>query len=142
MEFIVDTDTQNWVQFGKTNYNNRYYPVTVNMVNFSLLWNYTTENFVVSSPAVSNGIVYIGSHDNKTYALNATNGSLIWNYTTGNIVGSSPAVSNGIVYIGSDDNQIYALNASNGSKIWNYTTGNDVSSSPAEIGRASCRERV
>ena len=39
--------------------------------------------WIVSSPAVANGIVYIGSDDHKIYALNAETGALIWNYTTG-----------------------------------------------------------
>ncbi|PVX23514.1 MAG: hypothetical protein CW691_10420, partial [Candidatus Bathyarchaeum sp.] len=86
---------------------------------------------VASSPAVANGIVYIGSDDYKVYALNATDGTKIWEYTTGDYVSSSPAVANGIVYIGSDDYKVYALNATDGTKIWEYTTGSSVASSPA-----------
>ena len=33
------------------------------------LWNYTTGSYVESSPAVVNGIVYIGSDDGNAYAL-------------------------------------------------------------------------
>ncbi|MEM3596765.1 MAG: PQQ-binding-like beta-propeller repeat protein [Candidatus Bathyarchaeia archaeon] len=95
------------------------------------LWNYTTEGDVHSSPAIVNGILYIGSYDNNVYALNATTGERIWNYTTGSDVYSSPTVVDGIVYIGSNDNNIYALNATTGEKIWNYTTGYWVVSSPA-----------
>ncbi len=45
---------------------------------------------MVSSPAVSDGRVYIGSNDYNVYSLNASNGSLIWKYTTGGYVVSSP----------------------------------------------------
>ena len=76
-----------------------------------------------SSPAVVNGVVYVGSDDNNVYALNATTGAKLWNYTTGGAVDSSPAVANGIVYVGSDDHNVYALNATTGAKLWNYTTG-------------------
>ena len=62
------------------------------------LWNYTTGASVESSPAVVDGVVYVGSNDNKTYALNAATGALIWNYTTGRYVTSSPAVADGRVY--------------------------------------------
>jgi len=79
------------------------------------LWNYATGNSVRSSPAVANGVVYVGCHVNNilsggaVYALNATTGAKLWNYATGNSVHSSPAVSNGVVYVGSDDGYVYAI---------------------------------
>ena len=69
---------------------------------------------VDSSPAVANGVVYVGSDDDNVYALNASTGALLWSYTTGNDVYSSPAVANGVVYVGSDDGNVYALNANTG----------------------------
>ena len=36
------------------------------------LWTFTTNKGVWSSPAVGNGIVYVGSYDHNVYALNAT----------------------------------------------------------------------
>jgi hypothetical protein len=78
----------------------------------TLLWNYTTGNWVGSSPAVVDGVVYVGSLDGNVYALNAVNGAKLWNYLTGNLVGSSPAVVGGIVYIGAWDSSVYALGAS------------------------------
>jgi len=85
------------------------------------IWIYRTGDAVSSSPAVVDGIVYVGSEDNKVYALNATTGAKIWNYTTGDEVSSSPAVVDGVVYVGSGDKNVYALNATTGVKIWNYT---------------------
>jgi PGF-pre-PGF domain-containing protein len=96
----------------------------------SQLWNFTTENYVESSPAVANGIVYVGSDDGNVSALNASTGAQIWNFTTGGEVYSSPAVVNGTVYVGSFDDKVYALNASTGAQIWNFTTGGPVYSSP------------
>jgi len=85
-------------------------------------WNYTTGEWVSSSPAVADGKVYIGSADFKIYCLDATTGASIWNYTTGDWVCSSPAVADGRVYVGSADGEVYCLNALTGEKIWNYTT--------------------
>jgi hypothetical protein len=95
------------------------------------LWTYTTGNTTYSSPAVSDGKVYVGSYDRKVYCLNALTGAHIWNYTTGNSVYASPAVSDGKVYVGSYDNKVYCLDASTGSLIWSYLTGGLVRSSPA-----------
>ena len=104
--------------------------------NGQLLWNYTITGYVGSSPAVVNGVVYVGSADNNVYALNATTGTKLWNYTTDSYVYSSPAVVNGVVYVGSVenngiDNNVYALNATTGTKLWSYATRANVYSSPA-----------
>jgi outer membrane protein assembly factor BamB len=82
-------------------------PATVG--NLRLGWQYTTGLYVLSSPAVANGVVYVGSDDDNVYALNASTGALVWKYTTGNFVFSSPAVANGVVYVGSSDDNVYAF---------------------------------
>jgi outer membrane protein assembly factor BamB len=74
-----------------------------------LLWSYTTGSEVHSSPAVANGVVYIGSADHNLYALNASTGAKLWSYTTGSEVYSSPVVVNGMVYVGSLDHKVYAF---------------------------------
>jgi outer membrane protein assembly factor BamB len=99
------------------------------------LWSYTTGDCVLSSPAVAGGMVFVGSNDNKVYALSAATGTEVWNYTTGGSVGwSSPAVAGGVVYVGSYDYKVYALDAATGAQVWNYTTGSCVVSSPAVAG--------
>ena len=102
-----------------------------NVGSLSLKWSYTTHRNVTSSPAVANGVVYVGSWDGNVYALNASTGATLWSYATGGVVYSSPAVANGVVYVGSGDGNVYALNASTGAKLWSYTTGSYVYSSPA-----------
>jgi len=103
------------------------------------VWSYPTENpkdRVISSPAVVDGVVYVGFPEGTLYALNASTGSKIWDYTTkdmgnGVAIQSSPAVVDGVVYFGSGDSNVYALNAFTGKKLWNYTTGLPIVSSPA-----------
>ena len=92
-----------------------------------MLWQFTTGGSVDSSPAVSNGLVYVGSFDANVYALNASTGAKVWQFTTGNSIDTSPAVANGVVYVSSGDNNVYALNASTGAELWQFTTGNFVS---------------
>jgi parallel beta-helix repeat protein len=97
------------------------------------IWTYKT-GCILSSPAVSDGIVYVGADkpDYNFYALNASTGALIWNYTMGGGTWSCPAVSQGIVYVGSLDHKLYALDASTGVLVWSYTTGSYIEdSSPA-----------
>ncbi len=68
-----------------------------------VVWSYATGGAVISSPAVANGVVYVGSFNDNIYALSAATGAVLWSYQTGTRVESSPAVSNGIVYVGSSD---------------------------------------
>ena len=63
-----------------------------NVRNLVVKWRYQTGNSVFGSPAVVNGIVYMGSLDQYLYALNADTGVLVWKYKTGGQGDSSPAV--------------------------------------------------
>jgi outer membrane protein assembly factor BamB len=60
---------------------------------------------------VAGGIVYVGSGDDKLYALAAATGRVLWTYPTGGTLVSSPAVADGNVYVGSGDGKVYALRA-------------------------------
>ena len=94
------------------------------------LWSYDTKGEIRSSPAVVEGVVYVGSKDDYLYAIDAANGDLLWRHQTGNDVYSSPAVSNGVVYVGSHG-YVYAIDAANGDLLWRYHTDAGVYSSPA-----------
>ncbi|MCW4009297.1 MAG: InlB B-repeat-containing protein, partial [Candidatus Bathyarchaeota archaeon] len=103
---LLGTD---WPEFHHDIANTGYSTTTGPLTN-QTLWNYTTGNAVLSSPAVADGVVYVGSKDNKVYALNASSGVQIWNYITGDDVSySSPAVVDGVVYVGSYDGKVYAF---------------------------------
>jgi outer membrane protein assembly factor BamB len=97
----------------------------------ALVWAFRTGNAVNSSPAVANGIVYIGSEDRNFYALNAMTGARVWTFTTGDfVVSSSAAVAYGTVFFGSADHRVYALRAVDGTLVLRVTTGGPVASSP------------
>jgi outer membrane protein assembly factor BamB len=88
------------------------------------LWTGTIQpfgNYIVSSPAVADGVVYVGSADGVIYAFSAagtTNCSgtpktckPLWTATTRGAIESSPTVANGVLYIGSDDGKLSAFSA-------------------------------
>jgi len=79
----------------------------------------------ISSPAIDNGTLYIGSGDHNVYAIDATTGALRWKFTTGDVVHASPAIAGGVVYIGSFDRYFYALDAATGALRWKFLTGDD-----------------
>jgi hypothetical protein len=79
----------------------------------TVLWEFETGFTVASSPAIGpDGTVYVGSDDNKLYAINGKSGVKLWEFETGGPVSSSPAIgSDGTVYVGSGlpDNNLYAI---------------------------------
>lgn len=77
-------------------------------------WSTYTNGEVTSSPAVVDGVVYVGSSDNQVYAFNTADGTKIWSTYTNGAVTSSPAAVGGVVYVGSSDHQVYAFNATTG----------------------------
>ena len=94
----------------KAQHTGDYGPVAgSNMSKGLLTWSFTTGSVVLSSPTVVDGVVYVGSEDNNTYALNATTGAKLWNFTPGSGVFSSPAVANGTVYVKNVDDNVYAI---------------------------------
>jgi uncharacterized repeat protein (TIGR01451 family) len=105
------------------------------------LWSFPTGGAVVdSSPAVANGVVYVGVTNTSAtpargnvYALDARTGAKLWSFTVAGAVSSSPAVANGVVYVGSADGNVYALNASTGARLFSYATKAPVNSSPAVV---------
>ena len=99
------------------------------------LWAFDTGGDVRSSPALSpdGATLYIGSRDNKVYALRTSTGEQQWAFETGGYVESSPTLSpdGATLYIGSWDNKVYALRTSTGDQQWSFDTGGFVESSPA-----------
>jgi peptide/nickel transport system substrate-binding protein len=96
----------------------------------SVQWNFTTGGAVVSSPAVADGRIYVGSDDGKVYCFNAYNGTLLWSALTLGPVESSPTVVDGKVYVGSQDATLYCFDALTGASLWNATVSGPIDSSP------------
>jgi outer membrane protein assembly factor BamB len=88
-------------------------------------WKFHTGGYVISSPAVADGIVYIGSSDGFLYALDSGAGTLRWKFATHSRVVSSPAVSAGIVYFSSYDGNFYAVDAKIGRLKWKFRTAGE-----------------
>ncbi len=115
----------------------------INVHALGVAWTGATGAAVNSSPAVANGVVYVGSNDGKLYAFAvgcATGGGTctpIWTATTGGAIDSSPAAVGTKVYVGSSDGKLYAFAvgcATGGAScnpLWTAATGGAIHSSPA-----------
>jgi outer membrane protein assembly factor BamB len=100
------------------------------------------QSILDSSPAVANGVVYVGSFDHKLYAFDADGCGQatclpLWTGATGGTIESTPTITHGIAFIGSDDGKLYAFDAdgcgqSTCQPLWTGTIGTPTfSSSPA-----------
>jgi len=85
----------------------------------------TAAGWQVSSPAVRNGIVYIGTSDGKVMAFSEYNGSRLWTFDTGPSptgVTSSPVALPSGTYVAAGDGLLYALSPE-GKPLWNFSLG-------------------
>lgn len=102
-------------------------PTTVDALNAAWTRTIGTDGALAvafSSPAVVDGVAYIGSEVGKVYALDSWTGRVLWTRKTSETHNwSSPAVVKGVVYIGGD--KLYALRASTGAILWKVPTGDD-----------------
>ena len=97
--------------------------------------------FVYSSPAFLDGVVYAAANDGGFYALDAASGKLKWRYETGGgMYMHSPTIAGDVVVgaPGDYDTSVYGVNRANGELLWKYNSGFEHSyvSSPAFDGSA------
>jgi eukaryotic-like serine/threonine-protein kinase len=83
---------------------------------------------IVSSPAVSNGVLYVGGRDSCVYAITAATGELLWKKKTGDWVDASPLIFENKVIVGSRDGSIYVFDRSTGADIGVLDGGMQISS--------------
>src|SRR4051812_40538695 len=144
----------NWAQFAGDAGHSGYQPFESklapgNVATVAQSWTGATGAAIASSPAVAEGVVYVGSNDGKLYAFDATGVSgctastcaPLWTAATGGAITSSPAYDAGVVYVGSSNGKLYAFDAKgvtncSGSPttctpLWTAATGGPVTTSPA-----------
>jgi outer membrane protein assembly factor BamB len=84
-------------------------------------WSFQTGKGVFSSPVIDqDGTVYVGSADQKFYAI-GHDGKEKWHIQTGGIIDSSALLDDkGRVYFGSGDGHVYAADRADGTLLWTF----------------------
>jgi len=84
-------------------------------------WVFQTGKGVFSSPVIDkDGVVYIGSADQRFYAIDRT-GREKWRIQTGEIIDSSALLDDrGRVFFGSGDGRVYAARRDTGQVLWTF----------------------
>jgi outer membrane protein assembly factor BamB len=114
---------------------------------------YPNGNEAGPTPAVANGIVYIGDRAGEVYAFNAISGTLEWSFATGGAIDSSVVIAgntaaDAVAFVGCSTgltgqtctHSLFALNAARGGPpLWTADTGGSVDTPPiiADAGTGS-----
>ena len=92
----------------------------------TLLWSFRTDSWIISSPVIGFGRVYIGSSDGKLYSMNLSDGSKVWEFDTGDDIEASPLLLEGAIYVGNLSGEFYSLDAHTGQVLWQYMCDNSI----------------
>jgi outer membrane protein assembly factor BamB len=89
-----------------------------------------------SSPALSNGTLYVGTRNGAVVAIDTT-GEQQWesNVGSGAIVNTTPAVGGDRVFVGAENGGVYALSRTGGSQLWNRTFSSPVRAALTHTGQ-------
>ena len=88
-------------------------------------WRFKTGGPVIGSPAISQGVVFIGSSDGVFYAIDQRTGQQKWKVALTEPISSSPAIGDGLVYFLSYDGILYARATETGALKWHFATGGE-----------------
>jgi len=95
-------------------------------------WFYPTEMPVGHSPAVVDGVLYVGCLDKRVHAVDARTGRRLWTtLRAGAGFDTSPLVVDGWILIGCRDGCFYAFAAADGRLAWHFRTDGPISHSAA-----------
>ncbi len=119
--------------------------VALNIENGTVVWRNDTVSVYASSPAIDDGVLYVGlagiavdygfsfNPPHGLLALSADNGSFLWLFETDNRTMSSPLVYEDNIYFTSWDGYLYSIDR-NGEFDWKMEIGESVSSVAASDG--------
>ncbi|MBH5318041.1 PQQ-like beta-propeller repeat protein [Paenibacillus sp. GSMTC-2017] len=80
-------------------------------------------DYYISSPAIVEDTIYIGSEGKSFYALNRINGEIKWTFNTESAVHGKAVVAEDKVFIAEFSGAVTALEQSSGKKLWSINHG-------------------
>ncbi|HSM14889.1 MAG TPA: PQQ-binding-like beta-propeller repeat protein [Thermoanaerobaculia bacterium] len=86
------------------------------------------------TPALADGLVYVGSGDGSFHAVEAATGARRWRFETGGRVRNGAAIDGARVLVGSADHHVYALDRASGRELWRHDTGGEIDAAPVVVG--------
>jgi outer membrane protein assembly factor BamB len=99
-----------------------------------LVWTFSAGGATDSTPAISQGVAYLGDSSGDIYAVTVTTGVPVWSTSVPAGVQSSPAVDGGHVIFGDDAGAVVSLESTTGASDWSTAVGSMVTTAPAVVG--------
>ena len=99
----------------------------------TLAFKHTLPDQIVTSPAIVNGVAYVGSLDGRLRAFDLGQGSETWS-TDVNVAWSSPSVARDLVIVGTEDRDLVAIHRETGKLAWRLPLDAFAAGSPAVFG--------
>jgi eukaryotic-like serine/threonine-protein kinase len=81
-------------------------------------WTFKAGGPIVTSPAIADGVLYIGSMSGHLYAIDQQTGKEKWNFKSRMPIASSPAVAGATLYFVSSAGALAALDTNTGKPKW------------------------
>jgi eukaryotic-like serine/threonine-protein kinase len=76
-----------------------------------------------TTPAVADGLVFVGGFDGKLRALRATSGNEVWQADTSGRILGAPFVVGGLVFFSTLEKRTYAARIRDGKIVWRLPMG-------------------
>lgn len=88
-----------------------------------VMWKFSTDGELWSSPVIHGGAVILGSDDGNIYSLDRASGEKKWQFAAGSMVRSRGVICDGNVLFTGDDGALHALDAAVGTPVWKADLG-------------------
>lgn len=97
------------------------------------IWTFEADNWITSSPSLSEGSVYVACKD-FLYAVDERTGVERWRFKIdGSSVLATPTIAAGMLYATRYDNALIAVDAATGNERWQFKTGTLLRTSPSYV---------
>ena len=88
----------------------------------TLEWKFSTNAPILSTPVISQDVVYTGSLDSTLYAVQIRTGKLKWKFKTGGEIRSTVLIHDQKLFLYSGDATMYSIEESTGKLLWVFKT--------------------
>lgn len=86
-------------------------------------WQKRLSGQIYASPAVADGVAYVGTTGGVMNALSTTDGSLVWSFSAGRPIFGTARVTDDAVYFACDNGYLFKLRRADGTEVWRYDLG-------------------
>lgn len=85
-------------------------------------WTFKAAGPIVASPAIADGVIYIGDYGGLFHAIDQASGVEKWSFKSRMPIASTAAVAAGLIYFVSSGGALVALDAASGQPKWVFPT--------------------